>query len=91
MATRTTKGTEGVETPSLNELLKQLLDKNGAAPPPGWFTSKHLQAEWGVGERQCNKILSRLLSAGLMQRRKFVAKVGQGKSQSIWHYAKTSI
>lgn len=91
MATRTTKGTEGVETPSLNELLKQLLDKNGSTPPPGWFTSKHLQAEWGLSERHCNKVIERLIAAGLMQRKKFVAKVGAGKSQSVYHYAKTSI
>lgn len=91
MASRTTKGTEGVATPRLNELLKQLLDKNGSVPPPGWFTTKHLQNEWGVSERRCNKVLEKLMAAGLMQRKKFVAKVGAGKSQSVWHYAETGI
>lgn len=93
MATRTTKGTEGVETPSLNELLRQLLEKEGKIAPQGWCTAHQLAKAWGLERRHCSRVLERMVGAGIMQRKKYVSKtVGpRGVMASMWHYAKTSI
>lgn len=93
MATRTTKGTEGVATPGLNELLQQLLEKEGHAPPPGWHTAGELQQAWGIDGRHCRRLLDRMVKTGLMQRKKYVSKtVGpRGVMARMWHYAKTSV
>lgn len=93
MATRTTKGTEGVETPGLNELLRQLLEKEGKIAPQGWYTANEFAKSWGLERRHCSRVLERMVGAGLMQRKKYVSKtVGtRGVMASMWHYAKTSI
>jgi DNA-binding MarR family transcriptional regulator len=79
-----------VATPSLNELLKQLLEKEGHTAPSGWFTSKQLLTEWGLKERHASKLLNRMVKAGLVQRKKFIANFGT-RSQMVWHYAKTGV
>ncbi len=90
MASRTTKGTDGVETPSLNELLRKLVQNRGNFAPPGWFTVSQFREKWGVKERHARSILQRMVNAKVMERKKFTIIKPKGTTANAWHYAETN-
>lgn len=88
MATRTTKGTEGVEAPSLNSLLGKLLENQDLDfAPPGWYTTKELAESWGVHRRYAAEKIANFIEAGVMQMKLFHKTTKSKRTLLMPHYA----
>jgi hypothetical protein len=75
--------TTTIKPPRLEDV--RILQKADTVPP-GWFTSKALQAEWNLCESQTRRLIMNAVAAGKASSKKFKIDTGGYTPRATAHY-----